>query len=38
MRHMIEHVLEAIESNMGCALFATVASLTMTGCLRLLWE
>jgi hypothetical protein len=38
MRHMIEHVFEAIESNISYALFATVASLTMTGCLRLLWE
>jgi hypothetical protein len=38
MRHMIEHVFEAIESNMSYALFATVASFAMTGCLRLLWE
>jgi hypothetical protein len=38
MRHMIEHVFEAIESNMSYALFATVASFAMTGCLRLLSE
>jgi hypothetical protein len=38
MRHMIEHVFEVIESNVGHAIFASVASLAMTGCLRLLWE
>jgi hypothetical protein len=38
MRHMIEQVFEVIESNISYAIFASVASLAMTGCLRLLWE
>jgi hypothetical protein len=38
MRHMIEQIFEAIESNISYAVFAAVASLAMTGCLRLLWE
>jgi hypothetical protein len=38
MRNMIEQVFEAIESNVSYAVFAAVASLAMTGCLRLLWE
>jgi len=38
MRQMIEQIFEAIESNMSYVLFEAVASLAMTGCLRLLWE
>lgn len=38
MRQTIEYVFEAIEANIGYALFAGVASFAMTGCLRLLWE
>lgn len=38
MRRMIEHCFEMIESNIGCAVFATVTSFAITGCLRLLWE
>jgi len=38
MRHTIERLFEAIETNTSYALFAVVASLAMTGCLRLLWE
>ena len=34
----IEYFFEAVEANIGYALFAGVASFTMTGCLRLLWE
>jgi hypothetical protein len=38
MRRTIERCFEAVEANVSCAVFATVASLAMTGCLRLLWE
>jgi len=36
MRRAIENCFEIVESNVGCALFATVASFTITGCLYLL--
>ena len=36
MRRMIELVFEAVESNVGCAVVAVLASLAMTGCLHLL--
>jgi hypothetical protein len=35
---MIENGFEIVEANVGCALFAIVASFAITGCLRLLWE
>jgi hypothetical protein len=38
MRRTIEHLFEAIECNAGYGVVAVVASLAMTGCLRLLWE
>ena len=38
MRQTIEQFFEAIESNSGCAVFAVVTSLAMTGCLRWLFE
>jgi hypothetical protein len=38
MRRTIERLFEVIEANAGCAVFAVVASLTMTGFLHLLWE
>jgi hypothetical protein len=38
MRRTIEYIFEAIESNASSAVFAVVASLAMTGCLRFLWE
>jgi len=38
MRRTIERCFEAVEANIGCAVFATVTSLAMTGCLRLLWD
>jgi hypothetical protein len=36
MRRIIEQLFEAVESNVGCAVFAVVVSLAMTGCLHLL--
>jgi hypothetical protein len=38
MRRTIEHLFEIVETNAGCAVFAAVTSLAMTGCLRFLWE
>jgi hypothetical protein len=38
MRRTIEQLFEAVEANVGCAVFSVVASLAMTGCLRLLCE
>ena len=38
MRRAIEHFFEAIEANVSYAVVAVVASLAVTGCLRLLWE
>jgi hypothetical protein len=38
MRQSIEYLFEAVESNVPRAVFAVVASLAMTGCLRFLWE
>jgi hypothetical protein len=38
MRRTVERCFEAVESNAFNAVFAMVASLAMTGCLRLLWE
>jgi hypothetical protein len=38
MRPIIERLFGAIESNVGCAVVAVVASLAITGCLRWLWE
>ena len=37
MRRTIERVFEAVESNVGYALFAVMASLAITGCLHLFW-
>jgi hypothetical protein len=37
MRRTIERIFEAVESNVGYALFAVVASLAITGCLRFFW-
>jgi hypothetical protein len=36
MRRTIERFFEAVESNVGCAVFAVVVSLAMTACLHLL--
>jgi hypothetical protein len=38
MRRTIEQLFEAVEANVGCAVFSVVASLAMTVCLRLLCE
>jgi len=38
MRRKIEHFFETIEANAGCAVFAVVTSLAVTGGLRFLWE
>ncbi|MDB5606020.1 MAG: hypothetical protein JWP25_2920 [Bradyrhizobium sp.] len=38
MRRTIEHLFEAVEANAARAVFAVVASLAMTGCLRFFWE
>jgi hypothetical protein len=38
MRRAIEHFFEVVDANAGCAVFAAVTSLAMTGCLRFLWE
>jgi hypothetical protein len=38
MRRTIEHLFEAVEANVGTALFAAVVSLAMTGCLHVFWE
>jgi hypothetical protein len=37
MRRTIERFFEAAESNVGYAVFAVVASLAITGCLRFFW-
>jgi hypothetical protein len=37
MRSTIERIFEVVESNVGTALFAVVASLAITGCLRFFW-
>jgi hypothetical protein len=38
MRQTIEYMFKAVESNVPRAVFAVVASLAMTGCLRFIWE
>jgi hypothetical protein len=38
MRRTIERFFEAIEANAGCAVFAVMTSLAMTGCLRFFCE
>lgn len=38
MLRMIEHFFEAVEANIGCAVFAVLTSFVMTGCLQLMWE
>jgi hypothetical protein len=38
MRRTIERFFEAVEANAGCAVFAAVTSLAVTGCLRFFWE
>jgi hypothetical protein len=38
MRRRIERLFEVVEANVSCAVFATVASLAMTGCLHLVWQ
>ncbi len=35
---MIEHFFEAVEANVGCAVFAVITSFVMTGCLQMIWE
>jgi hypothetical protein len=38
MIRIIERLFETVEVNAACAVLSVVASLAMTGCLRLLWE
>jgi hypothetical protein len=38
MRTIIEQLFEAVEANVGCAVFSITASLALTGCLRFFWE
>jgi len=38
MRRTVERFFEAVEVHAGSAVFATVTSLAMTGCLRFFWE
>ncbi len=38
MRRIVEHLFERIEANTPCTVCAVAASLTITGCLRFIWE
>jgi hypothetical protein len=38
MLRMLERLFEAVEANVGCAVFAAITSFAITGCLYLFWE